>query len=148
MSSQTQIKPELCINFSAPIQIPPRIIPLIPNRMRNRGPLIRFLYPFPLYRPKLIRPPHVPFRPESDQEQFRPSLRSRLYNRYTRRARLRIEAGGVVINDIPTYRIDHMPYGGIKDSGLGREGLRYAIEEMTEPRLMVVNRLASQAVKD
>ena len=60
----------------------------------------------------------------------------------------RIEAGGVVINDIPTYRIDHMPYGGIKDSGLGREGLRYAIEEMTEPRLMVVNRLASQAVKD
>jgi acyl-CoA reductase-like NAD-dependent aldehyde dehydrogenase len=58
----------------------------------------------------------------------------------------RIEAGGVVINDIPTYRIDHMPYGGVKDSGLGREGLRYAIEDMTEPRLMVVNRLASQAV--
>jgi glyceraldehyde-3-phosphate dehydrogenase (NADP+) len=57
-----------------------------------------------------------------------------------------IEAGGVVINDIPTYRIDHMPYGGVKDSGLGREGLRYAIEDMTEPRLMVINRLASQAV--
>ena len=57
-----------------------------------------------------------------------------------------IEAGGVIINDIPTYRIDHMPYGGVKASGLSREGLRYAIEDMTEMRLMVVNRLASQAV--
>lgn len=52
-----------------------------------------------------------------------------------------IEAGGIMINDIPTYRIDHMPYGGVKDSGLSREGLRYAIEDMTEPRLMVINRL-------
>ncbi|HET7093739.1 MAG TPA: aldehyde dehydrogenase family protein, partial [Thermomicrobiales bacterium] len=58
-----------------------------------------------------------------------------------------IEAGAVIINDIPTYRIDHMPYGGVKASGLSREGLRYAIEDMTEPRLMVFNRLASQAVK-
>ena len=57
-----------------------------------------------------------------------------------------IEAGGVVVNDIPTYRIDHMPYGGIKQSGLGREGIRYAIEDMTEPRLMVLNRLESQKV--
>jgi glyceraldehyde-3-phosphate dehydrogenase (NADP+) len=57
-----------------------------------------------------------------------------------------IDVGGVVINDIPTYRIDHMPYGGVKASGLGREGLRYAIEDMTEPRLMVINRLESQAV--
>ncbi|MGI8476665.1 MAG: aldehyde dehydrogenase family protein, partial [Thermomicrobiales bacterium] len=57
-----------------------------------------------------------------------------------------IEAGGVIINDVPTYRIDHMPYGGVKDSGLSREGVRYAIEDMTEPRLMVVNRLQSQAV--
>lgn len=57
-----------------------------------------------------------------------------------------IEAGGVVINDVPTYRIDHMPYGGVKASGLGREGLKYAIEDMTEPRLMVINRLESQAV--
>jgi glyceraldehyde-3-phosphate dehydrogenase (NADP+) len=53
----------------------------------------------------------------------------------------RLEVGGVIINDIPTYRIDHMPYGGVKDSGLSREGLRYAIEDMTETRLMVVNRL-------
>jgi len=57
-----------------------------------------------------------------------------------------IEAGGVIINDVPTYRIDHMPYGGVKASGLSREGLRYAIEDMTEPRLMVVNRLESAAV--
>src|SRR6185437_9107610 len=53
-----------------------------------------------------------------------------------------LEVGGVIINDIPTYRIDHMPYGGVKDSGLSREGLRYAIEDMTEPRLMVINRVS------
>ena len=57
-----------------------------------------------------------------------------------------IESGGVIVNDVPTYRIDHMPYGGVKASGLGREGVRYAIEDMTEPRLMVVNRLESEAV--
>jgi glyceraldehyde-3-phosphate dehydrogenase (NADP+) len=51
----------------------------------------------------------------------------------------RIETGGVIVNDVPTYRIDHMPYGGVKDSGVGREGPRYAIEEMTEPRLLVIN---------
>ena len=49
-----------------------------------------------------------------------------------------LEVGGVIVNDIPTYRIDHMPYGGIKDSGMGREGLRWAIEDMTELRLMVI----------
>jgi acyl-CoA reductase-like NAD-dependent aldehyde dehydrogenase len=43
------------------------------------------------------------------------------------------------VNDIPTYRVDHMPYGGVKGSGLGREGIRYALEDMTEIRLMVVN---------
>jgi acyl-CoA reductase-like NAD-dependent aldehyde dehydrogenase len=51
-----------------------------------------------------------------------------------------LEVGGVMVNDVPTYRVDHMPYGGVKDSGLGREGPRYAIEEMTEMRLLVVNR--------
>jgi acyl-CoA reductase-like NAD-dependent aldehyde dehydrogenase len=50
-----------------------------------------------------------------------------------------LEVGAVIAGDVPTFRIDHMPYGGIKDSGLGREGLRYAIEEMTEPRLLVMN---------
>ena len=49
-----------------------------------------------------------------------------------------LEVGGVIINDIPSYRIDHMPYGGVKDSGQGREGLRWAIEDMTELRLMVL----------
>jgi len=54
------------------------------------------------------------------------------------RAFSELEVGGVIVNDIPTYRIDHMPYGGVKDSGLGREGLRWAIEDMTEIRIMVL----------
>ncbi|TFG95508.1 MAG: aldehyde dehydrogenase family protein [Myxococcales bacterium] len=49
-----------------------------------------------------------------------------------------LEVGGVVIGDVPSWRVDHMPYGGVKDSGLGREGIRFAIEDMTEIRLMVV----------
>ena len=51
-----------------------------------------------------------------------------------------LEVGGVIVNDIPTYRIDHMPYGGVKDSGQGREGLRWSIEDMTEPRLLAFAR--------
>jgi acyl-CoA reductase-like NAD-dependent aldehyde dehydrogenase len=50
-----------------------------------------------------------------------------------------LEVGGVMVGEVPSFRIDHMPYGGVKDSGLGREGLRYAIEEMTELRLLAVN---------
>ena len=50
-----------------------------------------------------------------------------------------LEVGGVVAGDVPTFRLDHMPYGGVKDSGLGREGLRYAIEEMAEQKILVVN---------
>jgi acyl-CoA reductase-like NAD-dependent aldehyde dehydrogenase len=50
-----------------------------------------------------------------------------------------LEVGGLLAGDVPTFRIDHMPYGGVKDSGIGREGLRYAIEEMTEPKLIVMN---------
>jgi acyl-CoA reductase-like NAD-dependent aldehyde dehydrogenase len=50
-----------------------------------------------------------------------------------------LEVGTVLANDIPTFRADHMPYGGVKDSGMGREGVKYAIEEMTEPRLLVLN---------
>jgi acyl-CoA reductase-like NAD-dependent aldehyde dehydrogenase len=49
-----------------------------------------------------------------------------------------LEVGGVVIGDIPSWRVDHMPYGGVKDSGLGREGIRWAMEDMTELRLMVI----------
>jgi acyl-CoA reductase-like NAD-dependent aldehyde dehydrogenase len=47
-----------------------------------------------------------------------------------------LEVGGIIVNDVPTWRTDAMPYGGVKDSGLGREGLRWSIEAMTEPRLL------------
>ncbi len=50
-----------------------------------------------------------------------------------------LQIGGVIINDVPTFRVDHMPYGGIKDSGSGREGVKYAIMDMLEPRLLVKN---------
>jgi glyceraldehyde-3-phosphate dehydrogenase (NADP+) len=50
-----------------------------------------------------------------------------------------LEVGAVLANEIPTFRADHMPYGGVKDSGIGREGVRYAIEDMTEPKLLVLN---------
>ncbi|MBL0164862.1 MAG: aldehyde dehydrogenase family protein [Xanthomonadales bacterium] len=50
----------------------------------------------------------------------------------------RLDVGGVVIGDVPSFRVDNMPYGGVKDSGLGREGIRYAIEDMTELRLLIV----------
>ena len=50
-----------------------------------------------------------------------------------------LEYGGVIINDVPTFRVDNMPYGGVKDSGFGREGVRYAMEEMSEIRLIVIN---------
>jgi acyl-CoA reductase-like NAD-dependent aldehyde dehydrogenase len=49
-----------------------------------------------------------------------------------------LEVGGVIVNGVPTFRADHMPYGGVKDSGLGREGVRYAIEEMTERKILVI----------
>ncbi|MGH9602151.1 MAG: aldehyde dehydrogenase family protein, partial [Terriglobales bacterium] len=50
-----------------------------------------------------------------------------------------LDVGGVIVGDVPTFRIDHMPYGGMKDSGMGREGIRYAIEEMTVRKLLVMN---------
>jgi len=55
------------------------------------------------------------------------------------RAYRELEVGAVLANEIPTFRAEHMPYGGVKDSGLGREGVRYAIEEMTEPKLLILN---------
>jgi len=51
-----------------------------------------------------------------------------------------LEVGGVMINDIPTFRVDHMPYGGVKESGIGREGIKYAIEEMTEMKLISIKK--------
>ncbi len=52
----------------------------------------------------------------------------------------RLEYGGVIINDVPTFRVDNMPYGGSKESGFGREGVRYAMEEMSELRIVVIDR--------
>ncbi len=58
------------------------------------------------------------------------------------RAYTKLEVGAVLINEIPTFRADHMPYGGIKHSGLGREGVRYTIQELTEPKLLIVKTLS------
>jgi acyl-CoA reductase-like NAD-dependent aldehyde dehydrogenase len=58
----------------------------------------------------------------------------------TLRAHDDLEVGGVIVNDVPTWRTDSMPYGGVKDSGIGREGLRWSIEDMTEPRLLAFAR--------
>lgn len=51
-----------------------------------------------------------------------------------------LDVGGVVVNDVPSYRVDNMPYGGVKDSGLGREGIRFAMEDMSEIRNLVIRR--------
>jgi glyceraldehyde-3-phosphate dehydrogenase (NADP+) len=63
---------------------------------------------------------------------FTPSLDRAL------RAFRELDYGGVMINDVPTFRVDNFPYGGTKDSGFGREGVRYAMEEMTEPKVLVL----------
>lgn len=66
-------------------------------------------------------------------------LQAGIYTRDIKRAfwaALRIKVGGVIINDVPTFRVDHMPYGGVKESGVGREGPRYAVEEMSEMKFI------------
>ncbi|MEY1662497.1 aldehyde dehydrogenase family protein [Isoalcanivorax beigongshangi] len=68
-------------------------------------------------------------------------LQAGIFTRDLYRAQLaweRLEVGGVVIGDVPSWRVDNMPYGGVKDSGLGREGVRWAIQDMTEERLLVI----------
>lgn len=57
---------------------------------------------------------------------------------HTMRAWDRLEVGGVIVGDMPSFRVDNMPYGGVKDSGIGREGVRWAIQDMTEERLLVI----------
>ncbi|HEY0384768.1 MAG TPA: aldehyde dehydrogenase family protein, partial [Pyrinomonadaceae bacterium] len=74
--------------------------------------------------------------------QTRYGLQAGVFTRETARmfeAAEKLEFGGVMINDAPAFRVDNMPYGGVKLSGFGREGVRYAMEEMTEPRLIVVD---------
>jgi acyl-CoA reductase-like NAD-dependent aldehyde dehydrogenase len=69
-------------------------------------------------------------------------LQAGVFTRETRRmyeAAQALEFGGVMINDAPAFRVDNMPYGGVKLSGAGREGVRYAMEEMTEQRMIVVD---------
>lgn len=93
--------------------------------------------------------PVVTVEPYNDFDEALRQINSSAYGLqagiFTRDAKLmfqafeELEVGAVVAGDVPTFRIDHMPYGGLKDSGLGREGLRYAIEEMTEPKLLVMN---------
>ncbi|WP_273126137.1 aldehyde dehydrogenase family protein [Bacillus weihaiensis] len=55
------------------------------------------------------------------------------------KAAKKIHAGGIMINDIPTFRVDHMPYGGVKDSGFGREGIKYAVKELSEMKFICIN---------
>jgi acyl-CoA reductase-like NAD-dependent aldehyde dehydrogenase len=67
-------------------------------------------------------------------------LQAGIYTRDIQKAFLaarKVHVGGFMINEVPQYRVDQMPYGGVKMSGTGREGPRYAIEEMTEPKLVV-----------
>lgn len=76
---------------------------------------------------------------EADNSQF--GLQAGIFTRDIYKAHKawdELEVGGVVIGDVPSWRVDNMPYGGVKESGLGREGIRYAIEDMTEIRLMVL----------
>jgi acyl-CoA reductase-like NAD-dependent aldehyde dehydrogenase len=71
-------------------------------------------------------------------------LQASVYTRdlgHALRAFRELEYGGVIVNDAPTFRIDNVPYGGTKDSGVGREGVRYAMEELTEPRVLVIREL-------
>src|SRR5205085_5773129 len=69
-------------------------------------------------------------------------LQAGVFTRSNARAQQAFEAldvGAVLINQVPTFRVENMPYGGVKDSGFGREGIRYAMNEMTEPRALIMN---------
>ncbi|QKK03482.1 MAG: aldehyde dehydrogenase family protein [Pseudomonadota bacterium] len=95
-----------------------------------------------VFGPVVVLEPFTDFDAALDKiNQSRYGLQAGLFVRdigKIRRAWDSLEVGGVVINDIPSFRVDHMPYGGVKDSGLGREGIRYAIEDMTEIRMLAI----------
>ena len=91
----------------------------------------------------LFAVPTLRRRAGGDQRQpVRPAVRRLHASTWSGRPRAHdeLEVGGVIVNDVPTWRTDAMPYGGVKDSGLGREGLRWSIEDMTEPRLLAFAR--------
>jgi len=96
-----------------------------------------------VFAPMVLVEPYDDFEEALDRvNDSRYGLQAGLFTSDARRiftAYERLEVGGVIAGDIPSWRMDHMPYGGIKESGVGREGLRSAIEEMTEPKLLVMN---------
>ena len=100
-----------------------------------------------IFAPVATIEPYEEFGSALDQvNQSRYGLQAGLFTRDAGlifRAFEKLEVGGVIVGDVPTFRIDPMPYGGVKDSGLGREGIRYAIEEMTERKLLVMNGFSS-----
>lgn len=94
------------------------------------------------FGPVAVLSPYCDFDSVLDQvNRSRFGLQAGIFTRDIRKAMRawdRLDVGGVIIGDVPSWRVDHMPYGGVKDSGLGREGLRYAIEDMSEIRLLVI----------
>ncbi|HVH85284.1 MAG TPA: aldehyde dehydrogenase family protein [Terriglobales bacterium] len=95
-----------------------------------------------IFAPVVAIEPYNDFEDALDRaNQSRYGLQAGLFTRDAAlifRAFERLEVGGVMVGDVPTFRVDPMPYGGVKDSGLGREGTRYAIEELTERKLLVM----------
>ena len=96
-----------------------------------------------LFGPVATIEPYEEFDAALDEvNQTRYGLQAGLFTKDARlifRAFDKLEVGGVIVGDVPTFRVDPMPYGGVKDSGLGREGIRYAIEEITERKLLVMS---------
>ena len=88
-----------------------------------------------------LKPYRQPAEAIAEANASRYGLQAGLFTRdleFIRQAFREIEVGGLMVNEASSYRLDPMPYGGVKDSGIGREGLRYAIEHMTEPRLLLM----------
>jgi len=87
----------------------------------------------------------------AETNRSRYGLQAGIFTRDIRKIQLAwdtLEVGGVVINDVPSFRVDNMPYGGVKESGLGREGIRYAMEDMSEVRLLVIRETPLPAGED